>query len=277
MYNSAPDETTVTLNQLIPARNQHSIKEAVISFFLANTIIKPEGFRSLIDKELKEDFQKFDVIQRVKFQIKAAGGQEIARTEPNRNTGFRFYKFENGQASAVLEGENQPDLGRTHISFHDLNYQRWANFTEKFVRYFKTLANFRDSLFTTAFSLHYIDEFYWKGNDNVPIDRIFNSKSSFLPPVFFESQNSIYLITTQKEVNGFVYYERLEIKVDENRLEPLITVSHNITQPLNDVFMFIDFISNDDHIHIINQAHEHNKSTLKSIFTNEVCEKINLT
>ena len=277
MHNPTSDETLVILNQLIPARDQHSIKEAVISFFLANPIVKPEGFQNLINQQLN-DFQKFNVLQKVGFQVSGVGSQKVIGKEiPRKNIGFRFDKFENGQISAVLKGETQDELGRTYLSFHDLNYHRWNDFVNKFTKYINILSNYRNDLFTIAFSLHYIDEFYWKGNNSVPIKRIFNSESKFLPPIFFESQNSIYLITTQKEVNGFVYYERLEIKVDENRSEPLITVSHNITQPLNDVVMLVDFMKDENQLSMINRAHSHNKYTLKSIFTPEVCEKINLT
>ncbi len=275
MHSPAPHEATATLDQLIPARKQHSIKEAVISFFLVNSLVKPEGFHTLIKDQLN-DFQKFDIIQRIGFQFREAEGQETLNKIPSSNIGFRFHKFENGQTSAVLEGENQKELGRTHISFHDLDYHRWADFRNNFVKYIQILSDFRSDLFTTAFSLHYIDEFYWTGDGKAPVVQIFNAKSSFLPPVFFESENSVYLITTQKEVNGFIYYERLEIRIDENRPQPLITISHNITQPLNDEIMLADFITDSNQLAVIDQAHNYNKSTLKSIFTSEVCEKINL-
>ncbi len=275
MHNTAPHEITDILDQLIPVRKQHSIKETVLSFFLANSLIKPEGFHALIKEQLN-DFQKFDIIQGIGFQFTEAGGQETISKIPNKNVGFRFYKFENGQTSAVLEGGDQTESGRTHISFHDLDYHRWADFRGKFVKYIKILSDFRSDLFTTAFSLHYIDEFHWTGNSGVPIAQIFNAKSSFLPIVFFKGKNSIFLIITQKEINNFIYYERLEIRIDENRPQPLITISHNITQPLNDEIILADFIIDSNQLSVIDQAHNYNKSTLKSILTSEVCKKINL-
>ena len=58
-----------------PIKKSHSIREAVISVFLQNPIIKPERFQSLIDGEFKDIFQQFDPLSQVKVQIKSEKGE----------------------------------------------------------------------------------------------------------------------------------------------------------------------------------------------------------
>jgi hypothetical protein len=46
----------MSLEAISPINKDHSIKEAVISLFLANPIIKPERFQKIIENEFKDKF-----------------------------------------------------------------------------------------------------------------------------------------------------------------------------------------------------------------------------
>ena len=265
------------LDHLVPFKKNHSIREAILSFFLATPIVKPEEFSALAERP-SFDFQKFELITKQGFRIQVGGEQPLTgQPLPSSNVGFRFHKFgRNGQNTDVLAAESQDDAGRARLSFHDLDYSRWHNFSEKARRYIEEIANFRGDLFATAFSLQYVDEFTWQGEDDIPIDQVFNRSSDFLPTVFFRSKNSMYLMTTQKEVDENIYYERLEVRVDENRAEPLLTINHSITQPLNTLMRLAGFMADDSGIRWLNNAHAYNKELLASILVDEVSRKINL-
>ena len=53
-----------------PVREKHSIKEAVITTFLAAPIIKPERFQELISDKFKDVFHQFETLNQVQFQLK---------------------------------------------------------------------------------------------------------------------------------------------------------------------------------------------------------------
>lgn len=268
----------MNLDNLVPFKEKHSIREAAVSFFLINPIIKPEEFSEL-KKQDDFDFQKFEIIQRQGIKISGGTNQEW-NTQPisPANIGFRFEKFgREGQITDVLTGTSQDDSGHARLSFHDLDYLRWHAFLEKSCKYIKKITKFRTGFFATAFSLNYIDEFTWKGDKDIPIADIFDKDSEFLPSVFFERRNSIYTIVTQKETDVNSYYERLEIKVDENRAEPLIMVNHSVTQPLSEIIRLEEFVNDDSQIELLESAHTYNKFMLQSILTHELRNKINLT
>ncbi len=259
---------------LKPVSGKHSIKEAVITLFLATPIIKPERFEVLIKEQFKETFQKFESFGQVQIQFKGKEGGKVETTAPvtQENVGFKFQRFEDGKTVVALQGIN--DLLRNFISYHSLNYSKWTSFRTDFKTVIGIISNFHPNLFVNAFSLHYIDEFIWDSKTEIETVKIFNEESTLLPKEFFGCRLNNYQFTTIKN-NKFEYFDRLEIKVEETA-KKIITISHNVIQNLNDNFALDELIKNADFEEMLDIAHTHNKKTLVNILTKEVCDLIDI-
>ncbi len=262
-------------NQIKPYNPNHSIKEAVISVFLSNPIIKPLRFKSLIETDFKDKFQQFEPLKQIKFkflgEISNSNRPEQHITE---EAGFRFSHFENGIKKTVLQGLNEDH--RQFISFHSFEYTSWKDFLNNFKFAITSLSNFQSDLFVTAISLHYIDEFNWIDSSN-PIDSrvIFNQTSKIIPLIFYNSINSQFNLITEHIENNKKYFNRIEISTESN-FSQIIQISHNISQALDDVITLKDLISLEILEEILSTAHSKNKELLQDILTPEIKELINL-
>lgn len=263
------------LANLKKPNNKHSIKEAVISLFLATPIVKPQRFGQLINSSFSQTFHQFEPVNAIKLQFKNAEGKLTQLNHINDEVGFKFTKFVNGHVSNILQGINEDQ--RTFISFHILDYSRWKGFVENFKSVIEGLSEGQSNMFVTAFSLHYIDEFIWdNSNEPVPFQEIFNLNSSFLPREFFESVTNEYQLTSQRKVGEFTYFDRLEIKVNPNPANSIIYISHNITQRIDDSQELKDLIQSKLFFDMLQQAHDHNKDLLKSVLKESIQDYIGL-
>lgn len=256
-------------NKIMAVSGSHSIKEAVISVFLANPIIKPERFQTLIEGDFKGKFQQFEPISTVQFQIKnEKGGFENSPPQLLNNVGFKFLNFEKGVPTTVIQGLNESS--RSFISYHSLNYLRWDLFYSDCKNCFEILNKLQTDIFVTAFSLHYIDEFLWIDEENnIDTALIFNQSANNIPKEFFNSSNTDFNLTTERTEGKYKYFDRLAIKV-EPAIKPLITISHNVTQPLKEVISLSDLIKSNTFNEILTVAHNHNKKLLGDILTPEI-------
>jgi uncharacterized protein (TIGR04255 family) len=259
---------------LKPIAGKNAIKEAVISIFLANPIIKPEKFKDLINSEFATKFQKFDAIASLNLNIKGnpEGHLEASAPDIQQNVGFRFMNFVQGDTSKVLQGKNE--INRSFLSFHSLQYNRWNDFLQDFFETLGSISKFQPGMFSVGMSLHYIDEFYWISEPPINISTIFKKDSDILPPDFFSSKIESFMINRLKTVKNFDYFDRIEIKI-ENEPRPTILVSHNVTQQLEPTDL-ADFLTNPKFREILQSAHEHNKSILNGLLQNDVCALIGL-
>src|SRR5580658_8236865 len=225
------------IEKVRPFNATHSIKEAVISLFIENPIIKADRFKELIDREFKEKFQLFEPLMAFQLQFKNPMVQpfKIDSTEIQNNIGFKFTSFERGSPVRVLQGQNDNLNNRTFISYHTLNYSRWDPFYKDYIEVIKIVAKHNPDLFITAVSLHYIDQFFWTDESPIDLKIIFNRDASSIPKDFFASIVSNYSIITQKQISTNTnYLDRLEIIID-HLIKPSITISHNVTQPFADL------------------------------------------
>lgn len=259
---------------LRPVNDSHSIKEAVITLFLPNPIIKPERFEILIKDKFKDKFQKFEKVSQVQFQFKGNDGGSIESSLPQitENVGFKFQRFEEGKIVNALQGMNE--VIRNFISYHTLNYSDWDKFFPDFKEVITAISNFHGDLFVNAFSLHYIDEFEWSEKSNIIPQKVFNENSTLLPKEFFSSHLNNYQFTTVKK-NRFEYFDRLEIKVDE-RPKKFITISHNVIVNYNEFIDLKELIQSNELKEALDHAHLLNKQTLVNILNKDVCELIKL-
>lgn len=266
----------MTETYLKPFAQKHSIREAVISVFLANPIIKPERFEELISGELGVYFHLFENINGVQIQIKPAinGIFPQPRTQPN--TGFKFLGFTKGKIGTVLQGINEMD--RTFISYHSLAYTRWAEFLESYMSVLNILCNNQEDLFIRGISVHYIDEFTWISDDELDLNKIFNDEAKYMSKAFLESSNtSNFIYTTEKKDGNCLLFDRLDIKVD-NKVTKNIAISHNILKQFDDFKSLSSLLGIDKEFFLdsLQNLHNYNKEILNDILNENVKKLINL-
>lgn len=265
----------MTITEFIePCNKDHSIKEAVITVFLAGPILKPARFEKLIENELKDQFHQFQKLSNIELQIQHNFSSSLNQITNNRDDdgGFLFLGFEKGKISRILQARNENN--RNYISFHSQNYKRWSDFYKDYIKSIQAISTNHPDLFVNAISLHYVDQFNWIANDKVNLGMIFN-EGKWLPEIFFESEISTYQISTKTEFNSINYSNRIEINVTDNFTKE-ITISHNITRVLDDLANLADLISSIDFESTLQKEHNYNKSVLKDILTDPVQKMINL-
>lgn len=259
-----------------PVQSGHSIKEAVISTFLAVPIIKPERFQELITDKFTDVFHQFEIVNQFQFQVNNKGGAvQHAGSQVLTNRGFRFSAFKNGKLQKVLQGVNEE--GRSYISFHSLDYQRWASFFSDYKNYINIILEFHPNLFINGISLHYIDEFDWDNPELNDLTNIFDKNCSYLSKQFFNSFRTTYITTMEqtKEENT-KYLDRIEIKVEPNDIRSFISISHNVTIPFDEPIELLNFTQTQQFTDTMMAAHLHNKSILKCLLKEEIKNLINL-
>jgi len=253
-----------SISFLKPANSNHSVKEAVITLFLTQPIVNPEKFRELL-KEFKPEFQSFDETFSLKYQF----NQDGIHKESLNNDGFVFTRFnnENGGRSKILRGVNEEY--RQFLAFHNLSYNRWKDFFEEFTQCIKLISNFDKSLYVLAFSIHYVDEFYWEGNSPMPLKEILKSNQDFIPNKIFESTESTSVLITNSESH---ITERLEVKVRLNNLN----ISHNVIYNVGENISIENFVADSKYLSEIEKLHIFNKKILQELLTKPICKLINL-
>jgi uncharacterized protein (TIGR04255 family) len=257
-----------------PINEKHSIKEAVLSLFLPSPLIKPERFESLLKAPgFKDKFQHFENVSTISVEIKGSKGTILSNTSNMQNVGFKFTSFSKGKVDTVLQGINQD---RFFISYHSRNYTRWQDFFSGFKTVMDFLSQAEPNLFIKAYSLHYIDEFFWIDPGPIDLKVLFQQNSRYIPQEFFESERTQYQITTEKKVpSGDMVFDRMEIQV-EPRAVPLIRISHNLTQPLTDFFSLTQ-VMDQEFYPKFQAVHHKNKAMLKDLLNKDVCELIGIT
>ncbi|WP_028296293.1 TIGR04255 family protein [Olivibacter sitiensis] len=260
-------------DKIRPINGKHSIREAVISLFLANPILKPSRFEKLIQAEYAHVFQKFGVVSQLQVQFQRNDdGRDATNITNQAEAGFKFSAFESGKPKRVLQGINE--AGRTFVSYHELGYERWALFYSDYKDQVRALGNIQADIFINAFSLHYIDEFLWIDKEGGIDLSLFFKKNQKLPLDFFDSINPIFSLVAEKEINGVVYYDRLEIQVRSD-IQPSVVISHNVTEALQKEVQLSDLFRTDFESKLADM-HEYNKKLLKDLLTEEIQQLIEL-
>lgn len=266
----------MTETYLKPFSQKHSIREAVISIFLANPIIKPERFEDLIAGELGTYFHLFENVNGLQIQIKPVANGFSPQSRTQSNTGFKFLGFTKGKIGTVLQGINEMD--RTFISYHNLVYTRWAEFLENYMKVLNILSKNQEDLFIKGISVHYIDEFTWVSGDDLDLNKIFNDSAKYMSKAFLDSSNtSNFIYTTEKKDGDCLLFDRLDIKVD-NKITKNIAISHSILKQFDDFksLSSLLYVDNEFFLNSLQSLHNYNKEILNDILNENVKTLINL-
>jgi uncharacterized protein (TIGR04255 family) len=257
-------------NRLKPSKGDHSIKEVVVSVFVAHQI----DIEELADVKLSNfshSNRKVEIVKRVNAALDAGEQAELKIDKPE-NTGIRFLAEEDGNVTKLMQGINE--FNRTYLSYHNFNYKRWQPFLEEYLVHITEIASNLDSINAEAFSLYYVDEFEWDSEDKIESRGIFNVNSRYLPSEFFNVFNSNSILITEKLFENNVCYDRIEISVDNNR--KIVKISHNLTRVLTETTPLISLIKSAEFSRILNWAHEQNKFLLKEVLHQSVQDLIKL-
>jgi uncharacterized protein (TIGR04255 family) len=260
-----------------PVNKNHSIKEVVITVFLSNKIDDPQSFETLLESEFSLIFNDFKVIKQ--FQISLPSDYENAATKLSKsdNIGFRFLNEQDTSVKQVMQGINESE--RTFLSFHSLDYTRWAHFFELYMQCIKTIALKHQEFQIEAFSLHYIDEFIWESDELLNLELIFKTPNDYLPVSFFnKSHPQINLKFTNEisNLNDVVYVDMLNISVIPTK-RPIIQISHNGIYQLNTPIDINNFLNQKAFNERLVMAHNHNKDVLNELLTIDIKKLIQLT
>ena len=261
-----------SIHSLTPISEAHSIKEAVITFFLASKLFKPERYNSLLNSDFKDDFRQFEIVKRLQIKMQP-GSSEIREVE---DAGFKFVGFDtSGRKSKVIQGINEDN--RSFFSFHSLQYSDWKDFSSSVKNHASSLTNIQKGLYVMAYSLHYIDEFNWSDKNDFDAGLIFKD-SEYIPKDIRNASILDYNMNLDKKDNGKNYFDRLGIKFQDQMTQKLITISHNITFITEQDPILLEDAVKDNNMVISNleYAHDKNKNLLRDILKDEVLVMIKL-
>lgn len=259
------------LDNLILASKEHSIKEAVITFFLANRIFHPKKYCSLMENDFREVFQQFELVQKVQLKVTPSSPQ-IQEIE---DAGFNFIKFDEGKKAYIIQGINEEN--RNFYSFHCLKYTKWNDFISSVQKYALSLLKIQKGSYIMAYSLNYNDEFYWKDKQCFDASLLFK-QSDYIPKDILKASVLDYNLNLDKENDGNSYFDRIAIKFQDKITQKVISVGHNVTFITeHDPIPLDEAVENNSKVlEKLNYAHSSNKSFLREILQEEVLEKIHL-
>jgi uncharacterized protein (TIGR04255 family) len=258
----------------VDIKGENSIREAAITIFLANKIIKPSRFNSIItDTPLKEVFQQFQPLKGVNIQIKHSAADFTSQKDIDNDRGFQLLKFEKGERRYIVQGVNEPD--RTFYSFHELSYTRWNNFIEIFKKTISEINNFQKGIFINGIGLQYIDEFFWNSEEDFDLSRIM-IPANYLPQNFIKiSGGHLSNMRELQTADGQKMYDRIEVLVSPD-IQKTVTISHGQSILFEDILEYNDGIFESHIMKNLNKLHETNKEFLMTTLNQEIKDLIKL-
>lgn len=266
------------LDNLIPCRDKHAVKEATITVFLDKPLEDIESFKQIFDTELHQEFKRFETLSTKQLSLTVSSDQEPNVSQVDLNaTGFKMINYEEGKPSQIFQGINEHH--RTYFSFHELNYVRWENFKEFFDKCISAVAN-RTEYRVKAYSLHFLDEFLWNNSNEIPYDEIFQKNNPILPNIFYGGRTVDFLIARDMKDEGQSWsnlMERIQINGFHSGIETgsKITLSHNLSEVIKEEDVS-ELIQSSEFGDKINYVHGTNKGLLNALFVDEIKERIKL-
>ncbi len=274
---------TVTLDNLIPFKKEHSISEAVFSFFLPNKILDPHRFETLLKpgEPFAELFQSFKVLEgfQIGMNLQPQNVGEVKTDfKKTGDDGFQFESYREGALDWLVRyGPNQ--RGPVALSFHSLNYPGWQDFYDKVFKFISGIVQIDNSIYAQAYSLNYIDQFDWIGDSFPPNEQIFNSNSKYIPQLIFEIDKEWnYSTTNIRKVGAQNITENINIGVEfvvNNKYN--LYIIHHVASMFEEIKNLREMCEGrEDLKKSANSMHDLNKIFLKDLLTTEVLTKINI-
>lgn len=254
---------------------QHSVKEAVISFILTPKLSNFSAYEELVEKgmPLHDRYQKFEPIF-VK-EIKVEANLQETKVDGINDRGFKILRFEDERVSDIIQAIPQPN--QTLLTFNTVNYKGWSEFLPNSMESAKIIANVYSGSKLEGIGVMFIDEFFFEEQSKYNPKEIFNLDSPNLPQSIFDSDRTDYNLSNHKISEGFDYMENISMQLfdEDERGRKIIRITGNIMsyiQPLS----FKEVINSSDLRQYLDFAHDKNKEMLRSILSTDALKMIGL-
>lgn len=254
--------------------DNHSIKEAIISFIVSSNISNPRYYGELLEKEgaLYDLYHKFEPLKQVEVKIsKDKVGSTVHHLE---DAGFKLVALKEGKITDIIQGINQGSR-QAIFTFNTINYSGWDSYSSSVLNAAKAIANYNENFSVIAFSLLYIDEFFFKSAQDYNPKEIFNLRSNRLPKGIEDSEFVDFNLNLKKQKEEKEFVENLSVKVFDIEERKIINITNNITFSISPT-PFIDLLNNDYLKIFLNFVHEENKGVLRDILNNKIINSIGL-
>ena len=225
---------------------QHSVKEAVITFTLTPKITCPSDYESLLVEgaSLYGRYHKFEPI--VVHEIKNVESRlDKAEFKRVRKDGFKLLRFDAGKTTNIIQAI--PQKNQTLLTFNSVNYSRWQNYLSECLKDAKAISLINRNLLVESLGVMFVDEFYFKEHNKYNPEEIFNLNSPNLPKSIFDSDLTDYNLSNYKVNSGFDYIENISIQVfnDMERQLKVVRITGNIMSFIAPV-LFCESLESDD-------------------------------
>lgn len=181
--------------------------------------------------------------------------------------------FRNGCTSEVIQGLSQPR--QSLLTFNTVNYENWHKFFSESIDSAKIIAQFQPVYVVRAFSLMFIDEFYFENDAAYKPELLFSSASGNLPKGIFNSDFVDYNLNLHRHSGDRNFLENISIKVFSENQKKTIRITENIIFIINPMPM-VDLLASTGLREQLDFIHEENKNTLRDILVPEVSKMIGL-
>ena len=254
-----------------PYKEKHSVKEAVISFYVQRIDVMPETFRKLLTEEgpISNFYQKFETVKEVSVDITLGKDTKVSRLQ---DAGFKLTGFKEGRTSKVVQCVNQPM--QTVFTFNELEYESWNNFLSVSMESARQIVSLLPENRLMAFNLLYIDEFYFDNGSSYSAIDLFNLDSRTLPKGLWDSPLVDYHLVLNKEVSNHGYTDSLNIKVLDADMRKTIRIINSTTFPMAKRTGWLDYLGNEEVVALLNHAHQSNKQLLNDILNKDIAKEI---
>lgn len=253
----------------------HSVKEAVISFFVRPRIEKPESYKKLIEEKgfIGKRYAKFEPVKEISFSLNV--NKTNTELRQVSDAGFKFIAYKNGSTSDIIQGINEPR--RSVFTFNTLAYEGWQSYLESTMNVVKELADFGQQYWVTAYSLMFIDEFFFDDKSAYSASELFNLQSRYLPMGIEDSSFVDFCLNLNREKEDRRYVENMVIKVFDRNDQKVVQIIDNISFIQDhDQKMFADLVKEEKPLDDLCFAHNENKQMLCDLLTQEIAKSIGL-
>jgi uncharacterized protein (TIGR04255 family) len=211
------------LEGLKPISDNHSIKNAEAQVFVPQSFVSvEEDFKKFQSSDIFNSFQKKGLLQPTTISINKKG----VGVNQSQVSGYIFEKFEsNGGLKDVFRLENINENNRSILTLSTRKYTRWDDFKgEQLGLMFQALSELKP--YINAISFTYLDEFDWKGEGDIPVFEIFNSKSELLNEKFLNSKNGTLVLISQGLIDDGDLITEEKVELSFNNDLKKVQISH---------------------------------------------------
>lgn len=253
----------------------HSVKEAVISFFVRPRIEQPSAYRNLIGSKgfVGERYVKFEPVKEISFSLNVNKNNTELRQESD--AGFKFIAYKDGRTSDIIQGINEPR--RSLFTFNTLAYDRWSGYLESTMNAVKDIAAFGQQYWVTAYSLMFIDEFYFDDKAAYSASELFDLESRYLPIGIEDSSFVDFCLNLNKQKDGRRYVENMIIKVFDRNDQKIVQIIDNLSFIQDtEQRLFLELVNSEKPVDDLCFGHDENKQMLCSLLKPEITKLIGL-